>query len=109
MQILNNGCRAEFWAQMMLKDIEDLSDDKEVVKSDKVQELGTKTVETELGTKMATNRFEPPAFVSNKKSYATYKADLRRWSRITAIDKKLQAEVVVYSLDGHPSGIKEKI
>ena len=94
---------------MMLKDIEDLSDDKEVVKSDKVQELGTKTVETELGTKMATNRFEPPAFVSNKKSYATYKADLRRWSRITAIDKKLQAEVVVYSLDGHPSGIKDKI
>ena len=31
------------------------------------------------------------------------------WSRITSIEKKLQAEVVVYSLDGHPSGIKEKI
>ena len=29
--------------------------------------------------------------------------------RITTTEKKLQAEVVVYSLDSHPSGIKEKI
>ena len=60
-------------------------------------------------TKMASKaKYEPPSFVSNTKSYATYKADLKRWSRITGIDKKLQAEVVVYSLDGHKSGIKEK-
>ena len=31
------------------------------------------------------------------------------WSRITSIEKKLQAEVTVYSLDGHSLGIKEKI
>ena len=54
-------------------------------------------------------KYEPPSFVSNTKSYATYKADLKRWSRITGIDKKLQAEVVFYSLDGHKSGIIEKI
>ena len=61
---------------------------------------------------MSTNNakcFEPPSFVSATKSYSAYKADLRRWSRITTIDAKLQAEVVVYNLDGHPSRIKEKI
>ena len=52
---------------------------------------------------------EPPSFVSEKKSYSTYKNDLRRWARITTVKKELQAEVVVYSLEGHPSGIKEKI
>ena len=31
------------------------------------------------------------------------------WSRITSVEKKLQAEVVVYSLDGHSSSIMEKI
>ena len=55
------------------------------------------------------SKIEPPTFVSQTKSYATYKKDLKMWSRITSIEKKLQAEVVVYSLDGHPSGIKEKI
>ena len=52
---------------------------------------------------------EPPSFVSETKSYAEYKVDLQRWSRICAIDKKLQAELVVYRLDGHPSRIKEKV
>ena len=58
---------------------------------------------------MASKCFEPPAFISKTKTYSTYKADLRRWSRITSVEKKLQAEVVVYNLEGHPSGIKEKI
>ena len=59
---------------------------------------------------MATQRvLEPPSFVSEKKSYSTYKNDLRRWARITTVKKELQAEVVVYSLEGHSSGIKEKI
>ena len=89
--------------------IEDLSDNKEEVEGDKVTKLVTTTVEAEPITKMATKSFEPPSFVSKTKSYAAYKADLKRWSRITAIDKKLQAEVVVYSLDGDPSGIKDKI
>ena len=57
--------------------------------------------------KMAT--LEPPAFISSTKSYGQYKKDLQMWSRITQVDKKLQAELVVYKLEGHPSGIKEKI
>ena len=39
----------------------------------------------------------------------TYKNDLIMRSRITKIEKKLQVEVVVYSLDGHSSCVKEKI
>ena len=31
------------------------------------------------------------------------------WSRIMSIDKKLQAEVVVFNRDGHRFGIKDKI
>ena len=52
---------------------------------------------------------EPPTFVSDNKSYAEYKADLQMWSRISSLDKKIQAELVVYRLEGHPSRIKEKI
>ena len=52
---------------------------------------------------------EPPSFVSEKKSFGEYKKDLLRWSRLTSLDKKVQAEMVVYSLEGHPSRIKEKI
>ena len=51
----------------------------------------------------------PPSFVSDSKSYEEYREDLQRWSRITSVDKKLQAEVVVYGLDGHPSQIKDKV
>ncbi len=50
-----------------------------------------------------------PAFVSDTKSYAEYKADLEMWSQINSLDKKLQAETVVYRLEGDPSRIKEKI
>ena len=52
---------------------------------------------------------EPPSFLSETKTYNEYKEDLRRWSRILSLDKKLQAEMVVHRLDGHPSRIKEKI
>ena len=55
------------------------------------------------------NRVEPPTFISDKKSYAAYKKDLLMWSRITSVAKTSQAEVVVYGLEGHPTGIKEKI
>ena len=57
---------------------------------------------------MALN-LEPPSFISDTKSYAEYKQDLQRWSRLTSYDKKLQAELVVQCLDGDPSKIKEKI
>lgn len=52
---------------------------------------------------------EPPSFISETKTYAEYKEDLERWSRLSSLDKKLQAEMVVHRLDGHPSRIKEKI
>ena len=58
---------------------------------------------------MTSNNEPPPSFVSDSKSYAEYKADLEMWSRITSLDPKLQAEMVVYRLEGDPSRIKEKI
>ena len=58
---------------------------------------------------MASANIEPPAFVSERKTYAEYNEDLRRWARLTLLDKKIQADMVVYRLDGHPSGVKEKI
>ena len=68
--------------------------------------LRGKTLENHLEM---TSTLEPPAFVSEKKSFAEYTKDLRRWSRLTSLDKKFQAEMVVYRLEGHPSRIKEKI
>lgn len=58
---------------------------------------------------MTTRYFEPPTFMSETKTYETYKEDLYMWSRITSVPKKNQAEVVVYGLEGHASRIKEKI
>ena len=69
-----------------------------------------KTVsEIKVERTMSTNSVEPPAFISENRSYAEYKADLKMWSRITTLDKKVQAEMVVYRLTGHSSRIKEKI
>ena len=58
---------------------------------------------------MSRSSIEPPAFISESKSYVEYKADLNMWSRKTSLDKKVQAETVVYRLERHPSRIKEKI
>ena len=58
---------------------------------------------------MSSHMEPPPTFVSETKSYAEYKADLEMWSRITSLEPKLQAETVVYRLEGDPSRIKEKI
>ena len=55
------------------------------------------------------SRIEPPRFVDHIKLYAIYKMDLKIWSQITSIEKKAQAEVIVQILDGHSSGIMEKI
>ena len=52
---------------------------------------------------------EPPSFVSDSKRFSEYKKDLLRWSRLTSVKEELQAEMVVYRLEGHPSNIKEKI
>ena len=58
---------------------------------------------------MSNSRHEPPEFCSDASGYAEYKRRLQRWSRITTVKKKQQAEVVVYHLEGHPSGIQDKI
>ena len=34
---------------------------------------------------------------------------MKRWSRLTTIKPEMQAEWIVLHLEGHPSGIKEKI
>ena len=55
------------------------------------------------------NRLNPPEFCADASGYAEYKKRLLRWSRITTISKRQQAEVVLYHLEDHPSGIQEKI
>ena len=58
---------------------------------------------------MSAKSKEPPAFISDTKSFATYKRDLNRWTKLTTLAKDKQADMVVHCLDGHSSGIKEKI
>ena len=55
------------------------------------------------------NILKTPEFISDTKSFASYERDLRRWSRLTSLPKKQQAEWILLHLEGHPSGIKEKI
>ena len=62
-----------------------------------------------MTNKMSTSKLDPPKFFSDQSGYAEYKKKLQRWARITKVDKKQQAEVVVYHLESHPSGIQEKI
>ena len=60
--------------------------------------------------KMSTSfTLEPPSFISSSKKFAEYKKDLLRWSRLTFVKPELQAELIVYKLEGDPSNIKEKI
>ena len=55
------------------------------------------------------SKVDPPAFISDTVSYAQYKVKLRRWSAITNIAARKQADTVIYHLDGHSSRIQEKI
>ena len=55
------------------------------------------------------SKYSPPTFIDSAAGYPEYKRKLERCARITKIDKKQQAEVVLYYLEGHPSGIQEKI
>ena len=55
------------------------------------------------------SKYDPPKFIDNTYEYPEYKKKLQRWSRITKVDKKLQADVVVYHMEGHPSCIQDKI
>ena len=51
----------------------------------------------------------PPKLIDDAAGYAEYKKQLQRWSRITKVEQKKQAEVVLYALKDHHSGIQEKI
>ena len=51
----------------------------------------------------------PPDFIDDASQYDRYKKNLLRWSRCTKYDPKQQAEVVLYHLQNHPSGIQEKV
>ena len=52
---------------------------------------------------------EPPSFIGENKNFETYQKDLKRWTMLTTIEVDKQALMVVHFLDGHVSGIKEKI
>ena len=54
-------------------------------------------------------KYPPPKFIDDASEYSEYKKKLLRWSRITKVDKKQQAEVVLYHLEDHSSGIQQKI
>ena len=54
-------------------------------------------------------KYDPPKFIEEASEYPEYKRKLLRWSRITTVEKKLQADVVLYHLEGHSSRILEKI
>ena len=75
----------------------------------------SKTIKSEfveprvLGRHSKMSFLEPPTFINENKPFEIYEKDLRRWSRLTSLEKKLQAETVVYKLENHPSNIQEKI
>ena len=48
-------------------------------------------------------------FIDNASEYAEYKRKLQRWTRITNEAKKDQAEVVLYYMEDHASGMQSKI
>ena len=52
---------------------------------------------------------EPPSFIGENKNFETYQKDLKRWTMLTTIEVDKQALMVMHFLDGHVSGIKEKI
>ena len=52
---------------------------------------------------------EPPGFISESKSFETYQKDLERWALLTSVEEEKQALMVLHYLDGHKSGIKEKV
>jgi hypothetical protein len=66
-------------------------------------------VETRGTLDTMTSKVDPPQFMDDAAGYPEYKKKLLRWSRITKVPKEQQAEVVLYNLDGHPSGIQDKV
>ena len=83
------------------------SDSREDLKS--VSQVREKETEAASVKNSKMSLLEPPTFISETKPFEVYKKDLQRWSRLTSLDAKLQAEMVVYKLENHPSRIQEKI
>ena len=50
-----------------------------------------------------------PDFISDKKSYKQWDKDITIWSNLCGLAEKQKAQWIVLHLEGHPSGIKEKI
>ena len=55
------------------------------------------------------SKYDPPQFMDDNSGYPEYRKKLMRWSRITKVKPEKMAEVVLYHLEGHPSGIQTKI
>ena len=72
-----------------------------------VSEADESSSDDEMANKQA--NVNPPSFIGPEKSFSQYKKDVKLWSRLTTVKPELQAELIVYTLDGHKSGIKEKI
>ena len=80
-----------------------------VVQSDGNSSSIGNVVAAAVTPKMSKQAYNPPEFINDASEYPEYKRRLKRWSRITKVDKSQQAEVVVYLLEKHPSGIQDKI
>ena len=90
--------------ESVVDSLKDPNEDNQSVSKERKQESGDNPEKT---SKMSI--LEPPTFISENKPFEVYKKDLLRWSRLTLLDKKLQAEMIVYKLENHPSRIQEKI
>ena len=55
------------------------------------------------------SKYVPPAFIDSPSEYGEYKRNLKLWGSIVKVEDKKKAEVVLYHLKGHPSGIQDKI
>ena len=54
-------------------------------------------------------KFKPPEFIDSPSEYPEYRKKLLRWTRITSEKKPQQAEVVLYHMEDHASGMQSKI
>ena len=58
---------------------------------------------------MAGQWLKVPEFISEKKNFKTWEADIRMWGALTPLRDEQKAQFVALNLEGHSSGIKEKI
>ena len=82
---------------------------KDSTESQESDSIKNKVTEPKSNKRNKMSLLEPPTFISDDKPFDVYKKDLLRWSRLTSLDKTLQAEMIVYKLENHPSRIQEKI